>query len=80
MTRDMTRKQFLAALERNGFSRPILLWVHDRKSEERNAEGRIVRSIDRPLTFTSKGKLLRRESLANLLRARDRDAKKEQRK
>jgi hypothetical protein len=60
MTRDMTRTQFHAALERNGFKRPVLMWC---KSKEGPA-------ISYGMLFDRKGKLLRRETIAYLIKRR----------
>lgn len=59
--RDMTRKQFFAALDRNGFCRPILAWVSSKDD----------RSHSFSMVFTPKGKILRRLTIAHLIAERE---------
>ncbi len=58
--RDMSRAQFLAALERNGFSKPVLLWSYSLDDP----------SLSYSLLFDHKGRILRRASLAHLIQSR----------
>lgn len=67
MVRDLTFKQFLTALERNNFARPVLFWVQD-KENPRHSYGMII---------TAKGKILKRATIAHLLASRAADAKKD---
>lgn len=66
MTRDMTRRQFYAALERNGFGKPILMWVSSKDNP----------NISYSMLFTIKGKICRRETLAHLIARREQDRAK----
>lgn len=60
-TRDFTKAQFYSALERNGFSRPVLgCWVEDRQHGTGVSYGLVV---------GEKG-LLRRASLAHVIKCR----------
>jgi hypothetical protein len=61
MTREMSRAQFAAALARNGFKRQAGLW----------AESRDLPGHHFGLLFDRKGKLLRRLSVAYLIKRRD---------
>lgn len=62
-TRDMSKAEFLKALERNGFRNTVLgLWFEDTTGTTVTYGGIV----------TSKGKLLRRETIAHLIRSRDR--------
>ncbi len=61
MTRDMSRVQFLAALARNGFGKPIMFWISSKDDPSRSYG----------MIFTAKGKLRRRETLAHVLRERN---------
>lgn len=61
MTREMTQQQFHAALERNGFRKPVLFWV----------EHRALPGISFSMLFHRKGKLARRETIAHLIERRN---------
>lgn len=65
LPRDMTHKQFLAALERNGFRKPVLFWVSSKDDPSRSYS----------MIFTRKGKLLRRVTLAHLIAEREKARK-----
>jgi hypothetical protein len=70
MTREMSRPQFSAALKRNGFSTPILFWVYSRDNP----------NISYSMLFTTKGKVLRRATIAHLLQSRERDRAKSEKR
>ena len=65
-TRDMTRAQFLEALDRNGFRKPVLIWVTSKDDP----------SVSYSMVFTGKGKLLRRLTIANLIASREKNRAK----
>lgn len=60
-TRDMTKAQFYAALDRNGFNRPTLWWVSSKDDD----------SISYGMIFDRTGKLMRRATLAHVIYSRD---------
>lgn len=59
--RDMTRPQFRAALKRNGFRSPVMFWV----------EHCDIPGVSFPLTIRGDGKLMRRETIADLIQRRN---------
>lgn len=66
MTREMTRQQFHAALERNGFKKPVLLWV----------ESRDLPGIHFSMLLHNNGKVARRATIAHLIKSRDAELNK----
>lgn len=60
---EMSRKAFHAALARNGFARPVLMWCQD-------TSGR-TSGVSYGLILHRNGKIARRASLAALLRKRE---------
>lgn len=68
MAREMSRKQFLEALERNGFSQPIVGWVSDKSGQ--------TPGVHYGLVFDWKtAKILRRISLAYVIKKRAEELK-----
>lgn len=59
---EMSRAAFRAALARNGFSGPVIAWFADTTGQ--------TPGLNYSGVFTTKGKLLRRATLAHLIRAR----------
>lgn len=66
MVRDMTSAQFSDALKRNGFERPVMFWVHHRD----------LPNISFSMVFRKNGKLLRRLTIAHLIKRRDEELAK----
>lgn len=66
--RDMSDRQFLDALKRNGFSRPVLFWVHDKTDA--------AAGVSFGMLVTRKGKILKRATIAKLIKDRAEYAEK----
>ena len=66
-TRDLTRSQFLAALDRNGFRKPIMFWITSKDAPD----------VSYGMVFSRQGKILRRVTLAHVIRERDKNRMKE---
>ena len=61
MARDLTDKQFYAALERNGFKKPVLFWVTHRDLPNHSF----------PMVVYSDGRIAKRETISRLIKRRD---------
>ncbi len=59
--RDMTRVQFYAALDRNGFRKPIMCWVSSKDDP----------SVSYGIVVNRDGSINRRATLAHIIRRRD---------
>jgi hypothetical protein len=67
--RDMTRAEFKAALARRGFRGPIIAWFEDTTGA--------TPGVSYSGVYTRKGKLLRRTTIAHLIRSRDAEIAKQ---
>ena len=70
MARDMTDRQFLEALKRNNFTRPVLFWCCDKLNDSHNYS----------IICTRQGKIMKRATIAHLLASRQRTEARKQAK
>ena len=68
MTRDMSNREFSAAMKRNGFRHEFLLWFKDTTAQTPH--------IRFSGLFSTKGKLFRRATIAHLIRQREAELKR----
>jgi hypothetical protein len=67
-TRDMTRREFTAALKRNGFKHEFLFWFEDTTGQ--------TPDIHYPGIFQKNGKTMRRATISRLIKHRDAELKR----
>lgn len=65
--RDMTKVEYIAALLRNGFQRPVLFWITS--ADDRSVSYGVV--VDRKT-----GRVMRRATIAHIIKARAAHQKK----
>lgn len=64
--RDMTDREFYAALKRNGFKKPVLFWVEHEELPNHSFS----------MLFRRGGKLAKRVTISHLIRRRDEELAK----